>query len=241
MALISNTVNYLDDDTLLEGFFAYDDRFEGRRPAVLISHAWGGRDEFVQQKAKQLAELGYFAFALDMYGKGKLGESFEENSALMQPFMDDRALLQRRIKAALYAVTLLPWVDDKQIAAIGFCFGGLCVLDLARSGANIKGAVSFHGLLNKPDLATEQPVVTAKVLVLHGHDDPMTPPEVVADFAQEMNALNIDWQVHNYGKTQHAFTNPQANTLDLGLIYNPIAEQRAWQSMQNFLDEIFTV
>jgi len=239
MALISNTLNYLDGDSLLEAFFAYDDRFEGRRPAVLISHAWGGRDDFVKQKAEQLAELGYFAFALDMYGEGRTGQSIEENSALMQPFMDDRAVLQKRIKAAHYAVTLLPWVDDTQIAAIGFCFGGLCVLDLARSGAKLKGVVSFHGLLNKPeDLASDNPI-TAKVLALHGYDDPMTPPETLTAFADEMNTLNIDWQLHNYGKTQHAFTNPQANAPELGLIYNPIAEQRAWQSMKNFLEEIF--
>ncbi|MCK5666796.1 MAG: dienelactone hydrolase family protein [Thiotrichaceae bacterium] len=151
MALISNTVNYLDDDTLLEAFFAYDDAYEGRRPAVLISHAWGGRDEFVNNKAKKLAELGYVAFSLDMYGQGVLGSNPAENAGLMQPFMDDRQLLQKRINAALYALKLLQWVDDNKIAAIGFCFGGLCVLDLARMGADIKGVVSFHGLLNAPE------------------------------------------------------------------------------------------
>ena len=121
MAIVSNTVNYLHDDTLLEAFFAYDDRFEGRRPAVLIAHTWGGRDEFIDNKAKQLAELGYTAFAIDMYGQGTLGASPEENAALMQPFIDDRQLLQNRMNAALYAVKLLPWVDDSNIAAIGFC------------------------------------------------------------------------------------------------------------------------
>jgi len=238
MALVSNTINYVDDDTLLEGFFAYDDRFSGRLPAVLICHAWGGRDDFVKQKAEQLAAMGYFAFAVDMYGEGKTGSTNEEKMALMQPFMDDRAVLQKRINAALYAVTLLPWVDDKQIAAIGFCFGGLCALDLARSGANIKGAVSFHGLLNKPDFVADKPI-SAKVLALHGYDDPMTPPAVLAEFADEMTALNVDWQLHSYGNTQHAFTNPLANDPELGLIYDATAEQRAWLSMQNFLAEIF--
>ncbi len=239
MALVSNTINYVDDDTLLEGFFAYDDRFSGRLPAVLICHAWGGRDDFVKQKAEQLAAMGYFAFAVDMYGEGKTGSTNEEKMALMQPFMDDRAMLQKRINAALYAVTLLPWVDDKKIAAIGFCFGGLCALDLARSGANIKGAVSFHGLLNKPDFVADKSV-SANVLALHGYDDPMTPPAVLNEFADEMTALNVDWQLHSYGNTQHAFTNPLANDPELGLIYDATAEQRAWLSMQNFLAEIFS-
>ncbi|MCK5121469.1 MAG: dienelactone hydrolase family protein, partial [Methylococcales bacterium] len=151
MAIISNTVGYLDGGVLLEGFFAYDDSFEGRRPAVMINHAWAGRNDFVNEKALKLAELGYFAFAADMYGKGVLGHSTEENAVLMQPFMDDRGLLLSRMQAALYAIKLMPWVDDNKIAAIGYCFGGLCVLDLARSGADIKGVVSFHGLLGAPE------------------------------------------------------------------------------------------
>lgn len=238
MALVSNTINYADGDTLLEGFFAYDDSFSERRPAVLIAHAWGGRDDFVKQKAEQLAEMGYFAFALDMYGEGKTGSSNEEKMALMQPFMDDRAFLQKRVNAALYAVTLLPWVDDKNIAAIGFCFGGLCVLDLARSGAKIKGAVSFHGLLNKPEFVADK-IVLSKVLALHGYDDPMNPPALLTEFADEMTTLKVDWQLQCYGNTQHAFTNPLANDPELGLIYGPVANKRAWLSMQNFLSEIF--
>ena len=238
MAIVSNTVNYLDGGTLLQAFFAYDDAFEERRPAVLISHAWAGRDEFVNDKAKQLAELGYVAFALDMYGQGVLGANLEENAALMQPFMDDRQLLQRRINAALYAVTLLPWVDDSKIAAIGFCFGGLCVLDLARMGADIKGVVSFHGLLMVPE-KTEQKPVLAKVLALHGHDDPMATAEQLQAFTTEMTDLKVDWQVHNYGNTMHAFTNPKANDPDFGTVYNATADKRAWQSMKNFLEEVF--
>jgi dienelactone hydrolase len=239
MALVTNTIHYVDKDTRLEGFFAYDNSSSERLPAVLISHAWGGRDDFVMQKAEQLAEMGYFAFALDMYGEGKTGSTEQEKIALMQPFMDDRAILQQRINAALYAVTSLPWVNDQQIAAIGFCFGGLCVLDLARSGANIKGVVSFHGLLNKPDFVTDN-TISAKVLALHGYDDPMNPPTILTEFFDEMTHLKVDWQLHNYGNTQHAFSNPLANDPKLGLIYNSVAEQRAWLSMQNFLSEIFS-
>jgi len=238
MAIFSNTVNYLDGGTLLQGFFAYDDAFEGRRPTVLISHAWGGRDDFVNNKAKQLAELGYFAFALDMYGQGILGASPEENAILMQPFIDDRQALQQRINAALYAVKLLPWVDDSKVAAIGYCFGGLCVLDLARMGADIKGVVSFHGLLNAPDAQAKSPV-TAKVLALHGYDDPMATDEQVDSFCQEMSDKNIDWQLHHFGNNVHAFTNPQANNPAFGTVYNETAAKRSWQIMTNFLEEIF--
>jgi dienelactone hydrolase len=151
MAIVSNTVSYLDGDVLLEAFFAFDDSFSGRRPAVLINHAWGGRDDFVAEKAKKIAESGYIGFALDRYGKGISGSSPEENAKLMQPFMADRGMLQKRIKAAFDTVKLMPWVDDNKIAAIGFCFGGLCVLDLARTGADLNGAVSFHGLPDAPD------------------------------------------------------------------------------------------
>jgi len=238
MAIISNTVGYLDGGVLLEGFFAYDDRFEGRLPTVLINHAWGGRDDFVADKAKQLAELGYFAFAVDMYGKGVLGSSVEENSQLMQPFMQDRAMLQQRMEAALYAVKLMPWVDDKNIAAIGFCFGGLCVLDLARTGAGIKGVVSFHGLL-KPAENLPQPAIKAKVLVLHGNDDPMSSVDEVLALQKELTEKGADWQMHNYGNTMHAFTNPKANDASFGTLYQEQADKRAWLAMQNFLAEIF--
>lgn len=238
MAIISNTVGYLDGDVLLEAYFAFDDAVSGRRPAVLINHAWGGRDEFVAGKARKLAELGYVGFAVDMYGKGILGSGPEENAKLMQPFMADRALLQKRIQAALYAVKLLPWVDDSKIAAIGFCFGGLCVLDLARTGADIKCVVSFHGLLGRPG-NTRGNAIRAKVLALHGHDDPMVPPEQVLAFEQEMTEAGADWQLHAYGHTMHAFTNPVANNPEFGTVYQADADRRSWQAMQNFLAELF--
>ena len=237
MAIVSNTVNYLDGGVVLEGFFAYDDSTNTRRPAVLISHAWAGRDDFVMAKAKKIAELGYFAFALDMYGQGKTGKNVTENSQLMHPFIADRAMLQQRIHAALAAVKLIPWVDDKNIAAIGFCFGGLCVLDLARTGADIKGVVSFHGLLNAPD-NLQDTKIKAKVLVLHGHDDPMT-AQYVPDLQQELTKSGADWQLHSYGHTVHAFTNPNANDPSFGTVYHATADKRSWQSMVNFLAEVF--
>lgn len=238
MAIISNTVGYMDGDVLLEAFFAFDDALIGRRPAVLINHTWVGRDEFVAEKAIKLAELGYVGFAVDMYGKGVLGASPEQNSALMQPFMDDRLLLQKRIQAALYAVKLLPWVDDHNVAAIGFCFGGLCVLDLARSGSDLKGVVSFHGLLGAPTHPVAKPI-KAKVLALHGHDDPLATPDQVLAFEQEMTLAGVDWQLQCYGHTAHAFTNPLANDPDHGMVYRARADSRSWLAMKTFLAEIF--
>ncbi len=239
MALIENTVTYRDGEVALEAFFAFDDSLPGRRPAVLISHAWGGRDNFVADKARKLAELGYVGFALDMYGKGVLGTSKDENAKLMQPFMEDRAKLQRRMKAALAAVKQLPGVDDQKIAAMGFCFGGLCVLDLARTEADIKGVVSFHGLLGAPD-NTQGNKIKAKVLAMYGYDDPMVPPKQVLAFQEEMTQAGADWQFVTYGHTVHAFTNPVANDPDFGTVYKADADRRSWLAMQNFLAEIFS-
>jgi dienelactone hydrolase len=238
MAIVSNTVVYLDDDVVLEAFFAFDDSLSGPRPAVLINHTWAGRDNFVAEKAKKLAALGYVGFAVDMYGKGVLGSGAEENAKLMQPFMDNRQMLQKRMQAALYAVKRLPWVDDGKIAAIGFCFGGLCSLDLARTGADLKGVVSFHGLLGAPG-NTQDITIKAKILALHGHDDPMVPVEQVFGFEQEMTRADADWQLHTFGNTMHAFTNPVANNPDFGTVYKPDADRRSWLAMENFLTEIF--
>jgi dienelactone hydrolase len=238
LAIVSNTVNYLDGDVLLEAFFAFDDNLSGRRPTVLINHTWAGRDDFVAEKAKKLAALGYVGFAVDMYGKGVLGTSPEQNMKLMQPFMLDRAMLQKRMEAALAAVKLMPWVDNSKIAAIGFCFGGLCSLDLARTGADIKGAVSFHGLLAAPDNLHGN-AIKAKILALHGRDDPLVPVEQVLAFEQEMTDAGVDWQLHSYGHTMHGFTNPFANDPAFGAVYQSDADRRSWIAMQNFLMEIF--
>ena len=238
MSIVSNTVDYLDEGELLEGFFAFDDTLTGRRPVVLIHHAWGGRDEFVASKAQKLAAMGYLAFATDMYGKGIRGSNAEENGKLMQPFMQDRAKLQRRLLAALASVSLMPWADDKRIAAIGYCFGGLCALDLARSGVDIRGVVSFHGLLLPADHLPSC-LIKAKVLALHGHDDPMVPVAQVNAFQEEMTRAGADWQFHAYGRTMHAFTNPVANDSAFGTVYDAKADRRSWQSMSNFLEEIF--
>lgn len=237
MAIQTLDIDYRHADTLLSGFLAYDDAHTQPRPAVMISHAWAGRDAFVCDKAHRLAELGYTAFALDMYGKGVLGNDPEENGKLMQPFMADRGLLQGRITAALETVRGLPQVDRSRVAAMGFCFGGLCVLDLARTGADLRGVVSFHGLFVPPG-NTAGGKIRAKMLVLHGYDDPMAPPEQVLALSRELTEASADWQIHMYGNTMHAFTNPLANDPSFGTVYGPAADRRSWQSMQNFLAEV---
>ena len=230
-------VAYQHSGITLEGMLAFDDAVTGPRPGVLVSHAWGGRGEFECDKARALAQLGYAGFALDLYGKGVLGTNPEENSRLMTPFLEDRSLLQSRISQALATMQGQEEVDANRCAAIGFCFGGLCVLDLARIGTDIKGVVSFHGLFNPPG-NTGDKNIRAKVLALHGNEDPMVPVDAVTALESELTAAGADWQIHVYGKTMHAFTNPEANMAEMGMMYNADAERRSWQTMKNFLEEI---
>lgn len=234
----TETQSYFHQETELEAYIAYPENRSAPCPAVLIAHDWSGRNEFAEEKARFLAGLGYVAVAIDMYGKGKLGQSNEEKMALMGPLVEDRALLQARIKSALEFACTLDQVDATQIAAMGFCFGGLCVLDLARSGADIQAVVSFHGLLGAPNHPNQ--TIKARILALHGHDDPMATPEQALAFQTEMTAAKADWQMHIYGGTQHAFTNPNANDTELGTIYNARAESRSLLAMQNFFEEVFT-
>lgn len=235
--LSTQKIDYQDGSTQLEGFLAIDNKFKGKRPAVLVAHDWSGKNEFACKKAEKLAELGYVGFALDMFGKGVNGTTKEEKSALIQPFMQDRNLLQQRLEAALTTVKKMDDVDTSKIAAIGFCFGGLCVLDLARSGADVKGVVSFHGLLLSRSQPSEK--INAKILALHGYDDPMAKPEQVIEFANEMTEAKANWEINMYGNTMHAFTNPDANDPNFGTVYNKQAEARSWLAMKEFFAEIF--
>ncbi|EKD70695.1 MAG: carboxymethylenebutenolidase [uncultured bacterium] len=236
--LKTKAIEYRDGDVLLEGFCAYPQKTENKLPVVLVVHDWSGRNDFANQKAIKLAELGYIGFALDMYGKGKLGKTNEEKSALMQPFVQNRSLLQKRILAAFETAKLLEHADDTKIGAIGFCFGGLCALDLARSGADVKGIVSFHGLLHEPENVAKH-TIKAKILALHGYADPMVTSEAAMKFADEMTHANVDWQLHMYGHVMHAFTNPNANDTDFGTVYHKTADARSWIAMCDFFREIF--
>lgn len=232
-------IDYTDAGVALQGRLAWDDASAGRRPAVMVAHQWGGRDAFVDGRACKLAELGYAGFALDMYGTGRRGDNPEDNARLMKPFMEDRKLLAQRMQAALTAVRQFDVVDPQRVAAIGYCFGGLCALDLARSGAELCAAASFHGLL-KPPGHTAGNRIPAKVLVLHGADDPMVSMDDVAALKEELTTAGADWQVHIYGNAKHAFAVPGANNPDLGLAHDANADRRSWTSLLDFLAEALT-
>jgi len=237
LALATRRIDYSDGQQVFEAHMAWDDSWSNPRPGVLVSHAWRGRSPFEDGKAERLVDLGYVGMALDVYGKGVLGSSPAENAALMQPLLDDRAMLQARLSLALSQLQSQPEVDAGKTAAIGFCFGGLCVLDLARIGADLAGVVSFHGLFVPPG-NTSGNSISAKVLALHGWDDPMAKPADVVELAEEMSAMGADWQLHGYGGTLHAFTNPEANDPGNGLQYSSNADQRSWASMTAFLAEV---
>lgn len=236
--LKTQSIEYFDGDTVLEGYYAFDDAISEKLPAVLVAHDWSGISDFSRMKADKLAKLGYLGFALDAYGKGKVGKTKEEKTALIKPFMEDRAKLQRRMLAAFDTVKKIDQVASSRIGAIGFCFGGLCALDLARSGADVKGVVSFHGLLNAPENLAKHPIIS-KVLALHGFDDPMVTSEHVMAFGREMTHAKVDWQLHMYGNAMHAFTNPEANDPAFGTVYEKHADARSWIAMKDFFKEVF--
>lgn len=231
-------IEYLDGDTCLEGYLAFDNTKSSPRPGVLVVHDWSGRNAHVEERAERLAKLGYVGFAVDMYGKGILGTTNEEKSKLATPFFTNRDLVKHRITLALHTLLQQSEVDAKKIAAMGFCFGGLCALDLARSGAAIKAAISFHGTFVPPPSGCVNPLAP-KVLAMHGHDDPMVTPENVLAFENEMTKAQADWQVHVYGKTTHAFTNKLANDPSFGTVYDATADRRSWESSCRFLEEVF--
>ena len=230
-------VEYAHDGVVLEGLLVCEPNVAGPQPGIVIAHAWGGRGEVEEGTARRLARLGYAAFALDMFGKGVRGGSREENAALIAPFLEDRALLAARISRAVSELQAQPEVDSDRIAALGYCFGGLCVLDLARSGADVRGVVSVHGLFTLPEPARGQPI-RARVLALHGHEDPMVPVEAVNALEAELTAAGADWQIHVYGGTMHAFTNPHADDPEFGTVYNAAADRRAWAATTGFFDEV---
>ena len=236
--IVTEEIEYTDGETLFRGFFAYDDHL-APQPCVLVAHDWGGRGESMCNKALQLAAVGYAGFAIDMYGQAKVGKDKVEKRALLTPLMQNREQLLVRIRASFDKLKQLPQVDSNKIAAIGYCFGGLCVLDLARAGVDIKGVVSFHGLLTAPEGIRRTPLNT-RVLILHGYDDPLVKPEQVNQFALEMTERAVDWQIHVYGQTAHSFTDPEANDDEMGLHYNERADHRSWESMRLFLKEILS-
>lgn len=237
MTITTRPIEYTDGKIKCVGYLAWDETYADPKPCVLVNHAWSGLDGFAQDKAIQMAALGYVGFALDNYGDGALPETTDDKMALMGPLKEDRALLLKRLKAGYKAAAALDEVDEKAMAAIGFCFGGLCTLDMARAGLDLKAAISFHGLLDAPDLPKKK--IKAKVLVAHGWDDPMVKPEAVIELGNEMAAAKCDWQLHAYGQTSHAFMVPGADDKSLGLMFNADSERRATMAAQDLLGEIF--
>lgn len=237
MALERTLVDYTDGETTFEGYVARPTRLGSSAPCVLLAHEWSGLSEPIKRNAARLAALGYVCFAADVYGKGVRGDPMGDNSHLMNPMLADRALLRQRLLAGFDAAMALPGVDPARIAAVGYCFGGLCALDLARAAPpNLVAAISIHGVLRPPRIGRQGPI-SASVLLLHGWEDPVAPPADVLAIASELTDAGADWQLHAYGHARHAFTFAGANFPERGIVYDPKADRRSWAAMKGFLAE----
>jgi dienelactone hydrolase len=237
-AIHTESVEYKQGDTLLEGFLAYDDSIQGKRPGVLVVHQWKGLTDYEKERAKMLAGLGYTAFALDIYGKGIRPKDNQQAGAEAGKYKKNRQLLRARAQAGLEVLRKQDLVDASHIAAIGYCFGGTTVIELARSGADIAGVVSFHGGLDSPN-PEDGKNIKCKVLALHGADDPFVPAKDLAAFEEEMRQAKVDWQLVQYGGAVHSFTEKHAGDNNLaGAAYNEPADRRSWAEMCQFFREI---
>jgi len=238
-ALRTQVVEYKHGDVVLEGYLAYDDAVKGKRPGIIVVHEWWGLNPYARMRTEQLAKLGYIAFAIDMYGKGVRAKDPAEAGSLSGIYRGNRPLMRSRPNAGLEVLRNHPLANVNRIAAIGYCFGGTVVLEMARSGAELAGVVSFHGGLSTPN-PSDAKNIKGKVLVLHGADDPAVPPDQVIAFQDEMRKVNVDCQVVIYGGAVHSFTNPEAgNDPSRGAAYNEKADKRSWEAMKTFFGEIF--
>jgi dienelactone hydrolase len=238
-AIESRYVEYKQGNTLLEGYMAWDSSTSMKRPGVLIVHEWTGINDHMKMRAEMLARLGYVAFAADIYGKGIRPATQEEAAKTAGIYKKDTSLMRLRVKAGLEELKKQKFVDPQHIAAMGYCFGGTTVLELARSGADINGVVSFHGGLSTVS-SQDARNIKAKVLALHGADDPFVKTEEVVAFQDEMRKGGVDWQFISYSKAVHSFTNKMAGTDNSkGAAYNENADKRSWDAMKAFFAEIF--
>jgi dienelactone hydrolase len=236
----TETVEYKDGDTVLEGYLAYDDAIiKGKRPGVLIVHQWKGLTDYEKKRAEMLAKLGYNVFCADIYGKGIRPDDAKSAGALAGKYKTDRQLLRQRVNAGLAELKRQNLTDPKKVAAIGYCFGGTAVIELARSGADLTGVVSFHGGLDSPK-SEDGKKIRCKVLAMQGADDPTVSKRDLAAFEDEMRHANVDWQLIFFGGAVHAFTQWDAgNDNSKGVAYNEKADKRSWEYMKLFFDEIF--
>ena len=237
--IVSKPVEYKQGEAVLEGWSVYDDAIQGKRPGVLIVHQWKGLGDYEKKRAEMLARMGYNVFAADIYGKGIRPQTLQAAAAEAGKYKSDRSLLRERVRAAVEVLKSHELTDPNHIAAIGYCFGGTTVLELARSGATIAGAVSFHGGLSSPT-PEDARNIKGKVLALHGADDPNVPPKEVVAFEDEMRQGGVDWQLIAYGGAVHSFTDWKAgNDNSKGAAYNERADRRSWEAMKQFFAEIF--
>jgi dienelactone hydrolase len=237
--IVTQTIEYKQGGATLEGYLAYDDASTAARPGVLVVHQWLGLTDYEKHRAEQLAALGYVAFCADIYGKGVRPQNTSEAGVEATKYKSNRALLRLRVNAGLNVLKKNELVDPKRVAAIGYCFGGTTVLELARSGAELNGVVSFHGGLDSPTPADGKNI-KCKVLVCHGADDPFEKPEDLAAFEKELRDATVDWRLIKYGGAVHGFTQPMAgNDNSKGAAYNERADKRSWLDMKNFFAEIF--
>ena len=234
----TETVQYHDGDQVLTGFLAYDDSLAGKRPGVLVVHEWWGHNDYAKRRAEMLAELGYVAFAADMYGDNRVTEHAADAKGWMMQITENQEAWQRRAQAGLEALKASDKVDGERLAAIGYCFGGATVMQLAYAGADLDGVVSFHGALPIPT-PEQQKAIKPSILIAHGDQDSHVPPERVAAFQQALTAAGADWEMVSYGGAKHGFTNPDAGSYGLdSLAYDPKADARSWSLMQSFLAEV---
>ena len=236
-------VSYSADTATLNGFVAYDQNSTAKRPVVLIVHEWWGLNDYVRNRAKQLAEMGYLAMAVDMFGNGKNAANPQEAMGLTQPFYTNAAMAKSRFDAALNKIKTYPQADTANIAAIGYCFGGSVVLNLAKLGEPLVGVVSFHGGL-APIVPAKKDLLKAKILVCHGNADNFVPQAEVDQFKKSMDSIGADYTFKTYDSATHAFTNPDATAkgkqFNIPISYNAEADKASWADMKSFFDRIFT-
>ena len=237
-AVVSEPVDYSENGQALQGFLYYDNSIQGVRPGVIVVHEWKGLGDYAKKRAEMLAGLGYTAFAADMYGKGVFAKDHEEAGKLAGGYFTDRIRLRARAKAAYDAFIATGKVDASQVAAIGYCFGGTTVLEMARNGLPLKGVVSFHGILATP-MPAEKGKVIAPILVMAGADDKMVLPPDIANFESEMKAAGAKATVHSFKKAMHSFTVWDANMPEKGIKYDKSADKKSWKLLKNFLADVF--
>jgi dienelactone hydrolase len=238
-ALIKKDVEYSLAGIAYTGYVVYDDAQKGLRPGLLIAHNWMGITDETKSKAEQMAALGYVAFAVDVYGKNRRPKSIEEAGQFAGDYKKDRVKLRARMQQGLSTLLKQPFVDKNKIAVLGYCFGGTAAIELARAGADVKGVVSFHGGLDDPKPEDNQHI-KAKVLALHGADDPYVSADDIKAFETGLRNAKVDWQLVRYGNTVHSFTEKAAGSDNSkGAAYNADSDRRSWQAMKEFLSEIF--